>query len=268
MSSRALLSYDRAVDPALTDRLRAAGADPADPPAQAWAALVAAEGERATLIDRYALEAHARGVAPGDLPDDVRSRLTREVIEMRFDGFEVTGEVRDDPIEVADHDPGWAGRFEEIAATLRRHLGAMALWIEHIGSTAVPGLAAKPVVDVLVVVADPGDERAFVAGIEAAGVALRSRDEGHRYFRPPPGRPRDRQIHVCGPGTAWERDHLLFRDYLRSHPAVAARYEELKRRLAGEYRDDRIAYNEGKTGFILDTLDDAARWADATGWSP
>lgn len=257
------------MDPDLARRLRAAGVDPERPvdPRAAWDALVRLEGQRATLIDRYAVEAHARGVEPSVLPDDVRSRLTRDVIEMRLTGFEVTGEPRDDPIEIVDHDPAWVGLFGEIAATLEEGLGATALRVEHIGSTAVPGLAAKPVVDVLVAVPDPHDEASFVQGVEAAGVVLRSRDEGHRYFRPAPGFLRDRQVHVCASGTAWERDHLLFRDYLRAHPGVAAAYATVKRALAAEYRGDRIAYNEGKTGFILDALEDAVVWAQATGWA-
>jgi GrpB-like predicted nucleotidyltransferase (UPF0157 family) len=256
------------MDADLLSRLRAAGADADDPPEAAWAALVAAEGDRATLIDRYALEAHSGGVAPGELSAQVRARLTREVLEMRWPGFEVSGAGRHDPVEIASSDPSWPDLFEEIAATLRRHLGDTALRIEHIGSTSVPGLGAKPVIDVLVAVPDVGDEAAYVAGVEAAGVELRSRDSVHRYFRPPPGTRRDRQIHVCGPGTPWERDHLLFRDYLRAHPGVAADYESVKRRLAADYRDDRIAYNEGKTGFIRDALDDAAAWAERSGRAP
>lgn len=256
------------MDPDLAARLAAAGVTADAPPDRAWAALSAAEGDRATLIDRYALEAHSLGVDPAELPDETRERLTRQVLRLRFDGFEVTGGGRSDPIEIADHDPTWAALFQEIAGVLREQLGETALRIEHIGSTSVPGLGAKPVVDVMVVVPDPEDEESFVDGIEAAGVALRSRDRGHRYFRPPPGRPRDRQIHVCGPGTDWERQHLLFRDYLLAHPDVAARYEATKRRLADEYRNDRIAYNEAKTGFILDALDDARSWALRTGWSP
>jgi GrpB-like predicted nucleotidyltransferase (UPF0157 family) len=74
------------------------------------------------------------------------------------------------------------------------------------------------------------------------------------------------QIHVCGVGGEWERDHLLFRDYLRADPEARDAYARLKRDLADRYRDDRLAYNEGKTGFILDTLSEAYSWAERTGW--
>jgi GrpB-like predicted nucleotidyltransferase (UPF0157 family) len=84
---------------------------------------------------------------------------------------------------------------------------------KHVGSTSVPGLAAKPVVDIQVSVADLGDEDRYMPPCEAAGLQFRLRDDEHRYFQPPPGQPRD--VHVCQQGGKSERVHLLFRDYLR-----------------------------------------------------
>lgn len=75
-------------------------------------------------------------------------------------------------------------------------------------------------------------------------------------------------MHICGCGSSWERDHLLFRDYLRAHPAACHSYATLKRELITRWRHDRKAYGEAKTGFVLDALADAAHWAAATGWLP
>jgi hypothetical protein len=73
-------------------------------------------------------------------------------------------------------------------------------------------------------------------------------------------------VHVCGSRSAWERDHLLFRDYLRAHPAACESYTALKRKLIARWQYDRLAYGEAKTGFVLDTLTEANQWAALAGW--
>ena len=95
--------------------------------------------------------------------------------------------------------------------------------------------------------------------IESTGVPLRSRDDKHRYFRPPSDQPRVVQIHVCDAGGTWERDHIAFRDHLRNHPDVAAAYGRLKMELATLWKDDRYAYTDAKTAFILDVLEESKR---------
>jgi GrpB-like predicted nucleotidyltransferase (UPF0157 family) len=254
-------------DEALARRLRAAGADPTGDPAAVWRRLFAAEGLRATLIDRYEIEAAARGVTVDDLPAAERHRLSGEVLAARYPGIELHGSSGGDPVEVVPFDEAWAVSFEAWRSRLAGALGAVALRIEHVGSTAVPGLPAKPVVDVQVSVSDTGDEAAYRGTIEGLGLPLRAREPGHRYFRPAPGVPRDVQVHVCDAGGAWERAHLLFRDYLRADPATRDAYGDLKRSLAVRYRDDRVAYNEAKTSFVLDALERAEEWAERTGWS-
>jgi hypothetical protein len=128
-------------------------------------------------------------------------------------------------------------------------------------------LPAKPIVDVQVSVRDVEDEASYVSAIEELGVSLRFREPEHRYFRPAGDEPRTVQIHVCTAGGEWEREHLLFRDYLRAHPEARSAYARLKQELGERYRDDRLAYNEGKTDFVLDTLTDARAWAERTGWT-
>ena len=259
------------LDPVLGDRLRSIGLDPADvgDPAHAWRRLHERFGRRITLIDRYALEAAQRGILPDRLDAETRARLQAETLRAQFPGmmFTTGSERAHDPIEVAGYDERWPARFADWQSRLATALGPVAIRIEHVGSTAVPELAAKPIVDIQVSVVDVEDEAAYVPDIEACGMRLRLREPGHRYFRPPADRPRDVQLHVCGAGSGWERDHLLFRDYLRAHPAVRDAYAELKRELAERYPDDRLAYTDAKSAFILDALEAADEWAIRTGWT-
>jgi GrpB-like predicted nucleotidyltransferase (UPF0157 family) len=257
------------VDEALSVRLLAAGVDPDDPgdPDTAWRRLFAVEGLRATLIDRYEIEAAVRGITVAELPADDRRRLSAEVLAVRYPGIEVHGSGGGDPVEVVPFDESWGTSFEGWRSRIAGVLGAAAVRIEHIGSTAVPGLEAKPVVDIQVSVLDVEDEAAYRTAIEGLGLPLRSREPGHRYFRPTPGAPRDVQVHVCDAGGGRERAHLLFRDYLRADPATRTAYGDLKRSLAVRFRHDRVAYNEAKTTFVLDALRSAEEWARRAGWS-
>lgn len=253
------------LDPKIVDRLREVGLDPADPgdPAAAWRRLHERFGTRATLIDRYALEAAHRHVRPEELSVEDRRRLTMEVLTARTPGFEVvpaSGRAAADPIEVVPYDPLWSAAFSEWREKLQRALGPVAGSIEHIGSTSVPGLAGKPVIDIQVTVRELEDEASYVPAIEALGVALRSREPGHRYFRPAGTRPRTVQIHVYPAGSAEARDHVLFREYLRANAHARDAYARMKSEVARLYRTDRIAYNEAKTGFILDELERAREW--------
>ena len=259
------------LDPLLARRLSEVGLDPGDfgEPGQAWRRLHARYGRRVTLIDRYALEAARRGVRPEQLDAEERARLTREVLAVQYPGLEFTassGRPVADPVDVVAYRESWAVSFADWRERLLAALGQAAVRIEHIGSTAVPGLPAKPIVDVQVSVRDVEDEGSYVPAIEEVGLSLRFREPEHRYFRPSGDAPRTVQIHVCTAGGEWEREHLLFRDFLCAEPAARAAYAELKRGLAERYRDDRLAYNEGKTGFVLDTLVDARAWAERTGW--
>ena len=261
----------KAIDGLLAARLTEVGLDPDElgDPAAAFARLHARFGRRATLVDRYALEAAVLGVRPDELDPELRARLAREVLPLQYPGWEVTAASERsvaDPIEVVPYREEWTARFAQWRGRLALALGEDAVRIEHIGSTAVPGLPAKPVVDVQVSVADVEAE-AYAPGIEGLGIALRSREPGHRYFWPAGDRPRDVQIHVCRAGSEWEREHLLLRDFLRADEGTRERYGRLKLELAGRYRDDRLAHNEAKTAFVLDALGEAERWAARVGWA-
>jgi GrpB-like predicted nucleotidyltransferase (UPF0157 family) len=252
----------------LDDRLRQAGVGVGDPFA-AWLRLRAFEGRRATLIDLYRLVASARGVEPHELSLSERRELSLRAVEVMFPGFQVAPDSDRDvePIRIVPPDGDWPVTFERWRARLQRVLGATALRIEHVGSTSVPGLAAKPIVDIQVSVADLEDERAFVGRVERSGVHLRSRDSEHRYFRPPRDRPHDCHVHVCEAGSPWERDHLLFRDYLRARPDRAEGYAAVKRAAALIWSDDGWGFTEAKSEFIPAALAEADDWAESEGWS-
>jgi len=173
-----------------------------------------------------------------------------------------------DPIEIVDYDPAWPARFEVMRDRLARALGPAAVRIDHVGSTAVPSLAAKPIIDIQISVPNVTDATAFKEAIEAQGFASRMIEPGHHYFRPPPGVPRDYQVHVCTIGSDWEWRHLLFRDFLRADPETRAGYEALKRDLAVRFANDRIGYNDAKGPFIEAAVERAREWARTTGWRP
>lgn len=247
----------------LDARLAAAGVRPGTEPAQAWRRLRATEGPRATVIDLYELVARQRGLAAHELPQPERVMRARSVMPDVWPGYTTTdgSERPGDIIRIVDHDPDWSYRFRRWRGVVHARLGAAARRIEHVGSTSVPGLAAKPIVDIQVSVGDLDDESRYVPALEGAGLQLRSRDDLHRYFRPYPGRPREVHIHVCAEGSEWEREHLLFRDYLRTHLPARDAYAAAKRHAAAIWADDGIAYTDAKSEVILMLLDQAERWA-------
>lgn len=150
-------------------------------------------------------------------------------------------------IVLVDYDPAWPERFESERTRICAALGERVLRIDHIGSTSVPGLAAKPIIDIDLSVADPDDEAAYVPALERAGYVLRVREPRHRMLRTPE---RDVHVHVCAIGSEWEQRHLLFRDWLRANPEDARRYEEVKRSLAGRVWGDMNDYADAKSDVI------------------
>jgi GrpB-like predicted nucleotidyltransferase (UPF0157 family) len=159
-------------------------------------------------------------------------------------------------IVIAEYDPAWPERFAVEASRLRHALGARALRIEHIGSTSVPGLAAKPIIDVLVAVENLDDESTLRPPLEAAGYVLRVREPGHLMFRTPA---RDVHIHLWRESDPEVGRHLRFRDRLRASAADRAAYEQLKRRLAAREWGDVNEYADAKTGLIGEIIGRAER---------
>jgi GrpB-like predicted nucleotidyltransferase (UPF0157 family) len=156
------------------------------------------------------------------------------------------------PIEVVAYDPSWPARFEEEEKALRRALAAWLVGsIEHIGSTAIPGLAAKPVIDIMAGVETLEASRPAIATLAdlAYCYAPYRADSEHWFCKPSPAF-RTHHLHLIPFESPRWREAIAFRDYLRSHSQIAAEYEDLKRRLAQEYHLDREAYTVAKGPFI------------------
>jgi len=176
-----------------------------------------------------------------------------------------------DGVRVVPHDSAWPSLFVQQARALRAALGAVALRIDHIGSTAVPGLVAKPVIDIQISVADLVPLDAYKVPLEELGYVFRmdNTERTKRYFRERLGTRRT-HIHVRRAGSFGEQFALLFRDFLRMHPDVALRYGGLKMALAEEFSlpEQRHAYTDAKSPFIWETMAKADAWAQQTGWTP
>jgi GrpB-like predicted nucleotidyltransferase (UPF0157 family) len=172
-------------------------------------------------------------------------------------------------IRIVDYDPRWPAQFAALGRRLRGALGEAALRIDHIGSTAVAGLAAKPVIDVQISVSALEPVDPFCDPLVRSGFVYRAdnTERTKRYFREAPGRP-GTHIHVRRAGSFSEQLPLLFRDYMRAHPEDRADYERLKRRLAAELPYDSIGYTEAKVPLFWEAIRRADDWAQRTGWEP
>lgn len=173
-------------------------------------------------------------------PDRMRRRPDVTALEL-VGGPEALG------VPLREHDPAWSAAFEEHRRRILDAVGDAALAVEHIGSTSVPGLAAKPIVDVVLVVRDIAAEEEHVAPLVAAGYVLRVREPGHRLVRTPA---RDVHVHVYEEGAAAIDAYLLLRDRLRSHPADRELYARTKRALMTRRWDDMNDYADAKSEVI------------------
>jgi DNA-binding LacI/PurR family transcriptional regulator/GrpB-like predicted nucleotidyltransferase (UPF0157 family) len=179
----------------------------------------------------------APGVGAGDEPPVRRDVTTVEIV----------GGPEALRVGLHEHDPGWAVTFAEHRERILRAVGPLDVRVEHIGSTSVPGLAAKPIVDLVVVVPDITDECAYLDPLLGAGYELRVREPGHRLVRTPA---RDVHVHVYERGATAVADYLLLRDRLRSDPDDRALYEGTKRALLSGTWDDMNDYADAKTDVI------------------
>lgn len=166
-----------------------------------------------------------------------------------------------EPVELHEPSPRWRELAEEWSAAIGTALAPLRPRIEHIGSTAVPGLVAKPVIDLQVSVPDVAEGPASGWGWKPSAWCCGpgNRDTASSGRRPPAGEPRVVHVHVCGQGSDWEREHLLFRDELRARSDLLAAYARLEQDLAGQVGSDRSAYTEGKASFVRRVVEFADR---------
>jgi GrpB-like predicted nucleotidyltransferase (UPF0157 family) len=168
-------------------------------------------------------------------------------------------------IRVVSYDPLWPSLFDAEAARLSHALGEIAVRIEHIGSTAVPGLAAKPVIDIQISVEALEPPTPYSGPLESTGYGnwRDVHEPDHRFCR---DKPRRHHVHLAVAGGDLEPLRPLFRDYLVAQPQVARKYGELKVNAAATHGHDRDAYTLSKSEFIEEALSNARVWASETGW--
>ncbi len=170
-------------------------------------------------------------------------------------------------VEVVAYDPAWPVLFEREAAVLREVFGAEVVAIHHMGSTAVSGLRAKPIVDILLVVRDIERVDAFNPQLIALGYEPRG-EYGlprRRYLPKTVDGVRVVQVHTWQDGDEEVERHLAFRDYMRAHPDAAAEYGALKTALAAQFADEREKYIDGKDAFVREMEQRALAWRRASG---
>jgi len=175
----------------------------------------------------------------------------------------------EEPIVVVAYDPKWPEEFREVGRRLRSALGTVALRIDHVGSTAVPGLDAKPVIDVQVSVASLEPETAYHRPLESLRFRFHrdNSDRTKRFFLGPEGERRI-HVHVRRAGSFDEQLNLLLRDYLRAHAESAKDYARVKWSLAETFRNDREGYVRAKEPTVWSLLRKAHDWAQESGWTP
>ena len=188
--------------------------------------------------------------------------MPEDPIEERIRNSIIGGKESPD-IVVVDYDPTWPGRFRNEAERIRAALGEAALAVEHIGSTSVPGLAAKPIIDILLVVEDSNDEPLYLPAMEEAGYVLRVRERDfheHRMFRTAD---KDVHIHVFSPDSPEVDRYLLLRDRLRDNDEERELYARTKRELVNETWATMQHYAEAKTEVVEGIIARAAAERDA-----
>lgn len=165
--------------------------------------------------------------------------------------------LENDTVRLTPYQPDWERAFLGERAWLHETLGNALLEVQHIGSTAVPGLSAKPILDIGVAVQDFNEAFAIVGPLEALGYTYRGEYGIARRHYFVKGKPKTHHLHVLEHSSLEWRNHLRFRDYLRRHPNTAAEYAALKQRLAERFPRDREAYTDGKHAFIRAILNRA-----------
>jgi GrpB-like predicted nucleotidyltransferase (UPF0157 family) len=164
----------------------------------------------------------------------------------------------DGPVQLADYDPAWPGLYEREAVRIRSALGDRVIVLEHIGSTSVPGLAAKPVIDILLVVADPSQEDDYLTALESAGYRLVIREPDWHQHRVLKGPDTNINLHVHPPDSPEVTKNLRFRDHLRITSTDRELYEQAKRQLAARHWAYIQQYADAKTTVIKEILNRSA----------
>ena len=158
-------------------------------------------------------------------------------------------------VEIVNYDLQWPTLYEKEKALIQKAIGNITVRIEHIGSTAVPGLGSKPIIDIMAAVNTLSDAEQCIEPLQSIGYEYVPEYEAsipeRRYFhKGHPPKEQHYHLHMVELTSDFWKKHLLFRDYLRTHPKIAQKYHQLKKRLALKYGSNREGYTEAKTSFI------------------
>ncbi len=174
------------------------------------------------------------------------------------DAIEWVGERRRSPLVVVESDPSWPAQFDELAQRVERALGDRVLALEHVGSTSVPDLPAKPIIDIDLIVADAADEASYVEALEHVGFTLQLREPRWHEHRLLVAKSPAANLHVFGPDSPEPVRHRMFRDWLRDHPEDRATYAHAKRMSADASNAagaEVVDYNQRKQPVVREILD-------------
>jgi len=168
----------------------------------------------------------------------------------------------DPAVRIVEHDPRWAEQAEDELGRVAEALGPVAMRLEHVGSTAVPGLPAKPILDLQLSVEAIEPRDLYVGQLERLGYLFVPDPDSpdYHFFAKPHERPRTYHLHVCEFGSEHESRHLAVRDYLRAHPDQARRYAAVKHAVVSRHPQDRLAYIAGKEDTMRDLEARALAW--------
>jgi GrpB-like predicted nucleotidyltransferase (UPF0157 family) len=184
--------------------------------------------------------------------DSQQEDRTAEIIQI-FSAFSQR-EKMNDAVIIIPYDPAWPKQYDEEKQRLQRALGSLILQVEHIGSTAVPGLGAKPIIDIMIALKDITDVTGCVLPLKNIGYEHLGENgiSGRHFFRKLSKETgiRTHHLHIVGAGNEFVEKHLFFRDYLRTHPETAQQYYQLKKELAAKHSIDRDFYTNEKASFI------------------
>jgi len=174
-----------------------------------------------------------------------------------------------DPIIIVPYDPQWPILFSDLGNSIRNALGDIAVRIDHIGSTSIPNLSAKPIIDVQISIRSFEENDKIEKALNKIGFyhKINDTDKSQLYYREMPGSRRT-HIHIRRWGTWPEVFSLLFRDYMRCHPEDCKIYEDKKLELAEKYRNNRGLYVESKSLIIWNIMKRADMWSQEIGWYP
>ena len=178
-------------------------------------------------------------------------------------GIHIVDSAMANPVIIVDYDPNWPGLFQALRRRIADALGDMAAAIEHVGSTAVPDLAAKPIIDIDVLLTSEPMLPAAIERLATLGYVHRGNlgiPEREAFFAPVNDPPH--HLYVCPPCSGEFRRHIAFRDYLRAHPKDARVYGDLKIALAERFRDDRSGYSTAKSEFVEELTRRANRYPE------